>query len=153
MFELMDSNLFNVIRAKILSDKHIKYITYQLIKAVKYIHSANVIHRDLKPTNILINRESNVKINDFSLAIIDSDNEEDYKITDYSSTRWYRAPEILLNAYSYNKSVDMWSIGCILGEMLNCRTVFPGNSTLNQISLILEVTGKPNESDISNNKD
>jgi mitogen-activated protein kinase 15 len=147
IFELMETNLFNVIRAKLLTDQHIKYISYQLLKAVKYIHSANVIHRDLKPGHILINSDSKVKINDFSLAIIDSDS-EDYKMTDYASTRWYRAPEILLNAYEYNKSVDMWSIGCILGEMINGRTLFPGNSTINQIGLILELTGKPNDQDI-----
>jgi mitogen-activated protein kinase 15 len=147
IFDLMESNLFNVIRGKMLSDQHIKYIAYQLLKAVKFVHSANVIHRDLKPSHILINSDSKVKINDFSLAIIHSDS-EDYKMTDYSSTRWYRAPEILLNAYEYDKSVDMWSIGCILGEMLNGRTLFPGNSTINQIGLILEVTGKPDDTDI-----
>jgi mitogen-activated protein kinase 15 len=145
----MEANLFNTIRGNILTEQHIKYITYQILKAIKYIHSADIIHRDLKPSHILMNNDSRIKIDDFSLAIIENGTNEDYKITDYTSTRWYRAPEILLNAYSYDKSVDIWSIGCIIGEMLNGRTLFPGSCTINQIGLILELTGKPDDTDIS----
>lgn len=149
VFELMEANLFNVIRAHILTEIHIKYITYQILKALKYIHSADIMHRDLKPSHILINADSSIKIADFSLAkstsILD---EYSYKITDYMAMRWYRAPEILLSATNYDQSVDMWSIGCIIGEMINGKTLFPGSCTLNQITLILELTGRPNSEDI-----
>merc|ERR1712151_1454694 len=70
-------------------------------------------------------------------------------LTDYVATRWYRAPEILLGSTQYGKAVDMWSLGCIFGEMLIAKPVFPGNSTLNQIEKICEVVGKPTQTEIA----
>ncbi len=114
------------------------------------MHSANVIHRDVKPSNILINRDCLVKLADFSLArsiIFDENNLAN--LSDYVAARWYRAPEILLGSSKYDFSVDMWSVGCILAELYLCRPLFPGSSTLNQISRIVEITGKPTAEDLA----
>jgi mitogen-activated protein kinase 15 len=81
---------------------------------------------------------------DFGLARSVLESEVDQAIlTEYVATRWYRAPEILLGSTKYTKAVDMWSVGCILGEMINGKAIFPGTSTLNQIERVLEVIGRP----------
>lgn len=116
---------------------------------MKYIHSGELIHRDLKPSNILINSECLVKLADFGLArsLAVSDDDDPVR-TEYVATRWYRAPEILLGSTKYAKAVDMWSIGCIVGELITNRAIFPGNSTLNQIEKVLELVGKPTHEDV-----
>lgn len=140
----METDLHVVIRGKILEEVHFRYITYQILKALKYVHSAELIHRDLKPSNILLDAECNVKVADFGLARSLQENSDDPAVlTEYVATRWYRAPEILLGSQCYTKAVDMWSVGCILGEMINGKAIFPGTSTLNQIERVLEVIGKP----------
>jgi mitogen-activated protein kinase 15 len=122
---------------------------YQLLKALKFIHSAAIIHRDLKPSNILINSDSYIKVCDFGLArCLTSSSGKDVVMTDYVATRWYRAPEILLGSTKYGTRADMWSVGCIFGELLGGKPMFPGTSTLSQINKVLEVTGKPNKEDI-----
>ena len=109
------------------------------------MHSGQLIHRDLKPSNILINSNCLIKLADFGLARTVSHNEDDDSVkTEYVATRWYRAPEILLGSTKYDKAVDMWSIGCILGELILGKVVFPGKSTINQIEKILEISGQPN---------
>jgi len=148
----MESDLHAVIRANILEDIHKRYIIYQLLKAFKYMHSANVIHRDMKPSNLLLNSECLLKVADFGLArLMDAPKEDGTKtqvLTDYVATRWYRAPEILLGSNSYTKAVDLWSIGCILGELLGNKAMFPGTSTMNQIDKILDVLGSPTSDDL-----
>lgn len=150
VFEYMEADLHLVIRANILEDVHRQYIIYQLLKALKYIHSAGLIHRDLKPANILINSDVVIKVADFglarSVAFMGEDN--DYKLSEYVATRWYRAPEILLGSSKYSKAVDMWSVGCILAELLVGKPVFQGKSSLNQIEKVLELIGKPSTQDI-----
>jgi mitogen-activated protein kinase 15 len=149
IFEYVEANLSNVISSNILSEIHIKYIIFQLIKTLKYIHSADIIHRDLSTTNIMIDKNSNIKIVDISLAICQSDkSDNNFALNDFIQTRWYRAPELLLNALSYNQAVDMWSLGCILGEMIIGKILFNGNSTINQLGLIMELTGVPTKEDI-----
>ena len=149
IFELMEANLSNVIRAKILSEQHIKYVTYQILKAMKCIHSSDIMLRDLKPSNILINSDCKLKLSDFTLAKSTNISDE-YRqnITDYMSLRYYKAPEILLTANTYDQSVDMWTIGCLIGEIINGKVVFPGSGTVNQITLIIELIGKPTPEDI-----
>lgn len=149
IFEYMETDLHTVIRANILESVHKQFIMYQALKALKFIHSAGIIHRDLKPSNILINSEAYIKICDFGLArCTTSTSNKDVTMTDYVATRWYRAPEILLGSTKYTTQADMWSIGCIFGELLCGKPLFPGTSTLSQINKVLEVSGKPTKDDI-----
>ncbi|CAB3229448.1 unnamed protein product [Arctia plantaginis] len=154
-FEYMETDLHNVInRGNILKDIHKRYIMYQMLKATKYIHSGNVIHRDQKPSNVLIDSACRVKLADFGLArsvsSLYSGGEEgaDQCLTDYIATRWYRAPEILIASKNYTKGIDMWSLGCILGEMLTGKPLFPGTSTVNQVEKIMSALPRPSPEDI-----
>ncbi|XP_043394800.1 mitogen-activated protein kinase 15 isoform X6 [Chelonia mydas] len=150
VFESMDLHAV-IKKGNLLKDIHKCYILYQLLKATKFIHSGNVIHRDQKPSNILLDADCFVKLCDFGLARSLCQIHEDQGspvLTEYVATRWYRAPEILLSSHSYTKGVDMWSIGCILGEMLLGKPLFPGTSTVNQIEQILSVIPAPSQEDI-----
>lgn len=148
VFEYMETDLHAVVRANILQDIHKQYVCYQLLRALKYMHSGQVLHRDIKPSNLLLNSECQVKLADFglarSVAQLHTEGQNGSPVlTDYVATRWYRSCEILLGSGTYTYGVDMWSTGCILGEMLNGRTLFPGNSTQNQVDKIVAVTGRP----------
>ncbi|XP_072855677.2 mitogen-activated protein kinase 15 isoform X1 [Pogona vitticeps] len=153
VFESMETDLHAVIKkGNLLKDIHKCYILYQLLKATKFIHSGNVIHRDQKPSNILLDSDCFVKLCDFGLArslCQISTDEGNPTLTEYVATRWYRAPEILLASHSYTKGVDMWSIGCILGEMLLGKPLFPGTSTVNQIEQILRVVPPSSPEDVA----
>ena len=132
MCEFMDTDLHTVIRANICEEIHIQYITWQVLKALKYIHSTNIIHRDIKPSNILINQECRVKVADFGLARHLHESEHSATLlSDYVATRWYRAPEILLGSPRYDHSIDLWALGCIIAELYLGKPLFPGSSTLN----------------------
>ncbi|KFV08775.1 Mitogen-activated protein kinase 13, partial [Pterocles gutturalis] len=122
------------------SDEKIQYLVYQMLKGLKYIHSAGIIHRDLKPGNLAVNEDCQLKILDFGLA-----RHADAEMTGYVVTRWYRAPEVILNWMHYNQTVDIWSIGCIMAEMLTGKTLFKGKDYLDQLTQILKVTGHPGE--------
>jgi len=154
IFEYMETDLHAVIRANILEDIHKQYIMYQLFKSLKYMHSGELLHRDIKPSNLLLNSECQVKVADFGLARSMTDdpsaeNAGNPILTDYVATRWYRAPEILLGSTKYTFGVDMWSSGCILGELLGGKPIFPGTSTINQLDKIIAVTGRPDGADLS----
>lgn len=147
----METDLHAVIRANnILEEVHKQYVIYQILKCLKYMHSTELLHRDLKPSNILLNSECLAKVCDLGLARSIAMKEEGITpvLTEYVATRWYRAPEILLGSQKYTKGVDMWSLGCILGELLLGKPIFPGTSTLNQLDRILELTGRPIPEDI-----
>ncbi|CAL8293649.1 unnamed protein product [Merluccius merluccius] len=156
IFEHMDTDLHAVIKkGSLLKDVHKRYVMYQLLKATKYLHSGNVIHRDQKPSNILLDTDCYVKLCDFGLARSLCQIQEDAgnpTLTEYVATRWYRAPEILLGSTRYTKGIDMWSIGCILGEMLLGKALFPGTSTINQVEKILSAIAHPSPEDIQSIK-
>ncbi|XP_071964033.1 extracellular signal-regulated kinase 2-like isoform X2 [Antedon mediterranea] len=154
VFEFMDTDLHAVIKkGGILKDVHKRYIMYQLLKATKYLHSGNVIHRDKKPSNILLDSECFLKLADFGLARSITQLDDDFDqanpaLTEYVATRWYRAPEILLASKRYTKGVDMWSVGCILAELLKGKPLFPGTSTFNQIERIMSLIERPTKQDV-----
>jgi serine/threonine protein kinase len=113
-----------------------RYILWQSLKALKFMHSAELLHRDMKPANLLLNSDCLMKVADFGLARSLSESRQmdtGVALTDYVATRWYRAPELLLGSSVYGYGVDMWAMGCILGEMLHGKPIFPGTSTINQV--------------------
>ncbi|XP_021970904.1 mitogen-activated protein kinase 9 isoform X2 [Helianthus annuus] len=146
VFELMESDLHQVIRANDdLTPEHHQFFLYQLLRGLKYIHSANVYHRDLKPKNILANADCKLKICDFGLARV-SFNDAPTAIfwTDYVATRWYRAPELCGSFFSkYTPAIDIWSIGCIFAEMLMGKPLFPGKNVVHQLDLMTDLLGTP----------
>jgi serine/threonine protein kinase len=144
--DLMDTDLHQIIRSpQSLTEEHIQFFLYQLLRGLKPIHSARVLHRDLKPSNIVVNSNCDLKICDFGLAReIDDEND----MTDYVATRWYRAPELLMQWREYSAAVDVWSIGCIFAELLQRRPIFPGKNYLDQLNLIIAIVGTPNMKDI-----
>ncbi|XP_019430475.1 PREDICTED: mitogen-activated protein kinase 9-like isoform X1 [Lupinus angustifolius] len=152
VFELMESDLHQVIKANDdLTPEHYQFFLYQLLRGLKFIHTANVFHRDLKPKNILANADCKLKICDFGLARV-SFNEAPSAIfwTDYVATRWYRAPELCGSFFSkYTPGIDIWSIGCIFAEMLTGKPLFPGKNVVHQLDLMTDLLGTPPEESIS----
>jgi len=144
--ELMDTDLHHIIRSnQELSEEHSQYFLYQILRGLKYIHSANVIHRDLKPSNLLVNANCDLKICDFGLARPSSESD---MMTEYVVTRWYRAPELLLNSTDYSAAIDVWSVGCIFMELINRQPLFPGRDHMHQMRLITEVIGTPTDDEL-----
>ncbi|KAH8926799.1 Pkinase-domain-containing protein [Atractiella rhizophila] len=153
--ELMETDLHRVIRTQGLSDDHCQYFIYQALRGLKALHSAGILHRDLKPSNLLLNANCDLKICDFGLARRDVSEERKKNggkeeandqigfMTEYVATRWYRAPEIMLTFKEYTKAIDMWSVGCVLAEMIGSRPLFPGRDYHHQLTLILDVLGTP----------
>ena len=126
-------------------DEVIKSFLYQLLKGVAYCHSKLVLHRDLKPQNLLISRQGQLKIADFGLA-----RPFGVPVRSYSPevvTLWYRSPDVLLGSKYYSTSIDMWSIGCIFAEMVTGRPLASGNTSVDQFMKILKVLGNPNSTD------
>lgn len=147
--ELMDTDLLQVIRSsQNLSDEHIRYFVYQVLRALKYFHSANVLHRDLKPNNLLVNENCDLKICDFGLARMSEVPERAQMMTCYVVTRWYRPPELLLGSKKYTDAIDMWSVGCILAELVGRKALFAGKDYIHMIKLIVNVLGNPDEKDM-----
>ena len=145
VYELMDTDLHQILRSSQgLSDEHCQYFLYQILRGLKYVHTAQVLHRDLKPSNLLLNANCDLKICDFGLARTSS---ERGFMTEYVVTRWYRAPELLLSCEDYTSAIDIWSMGCILAEILGRKPLFPGKDYIHQMRLIVEVLGSPNEED------
>ncbi|GAU44066.1 hypothetical protein TSUD_368780, partial [Trifolium subterraneum] len=146
VFELMESDLHQVIKANDdLTRDHHQFFLYQMLRALKYMHSANVYHRDLKPKNILANSNCKLKICDFGLArVAFNDAPTSIFWTDYVATRWYRAPELCGSFSSkYTPAIDIWSIGCIFAEVLLGKPLFPGKSVVHQLDLITDLLGTP----------
>ncbi|CAB3405896.1 unnamed protein product [Caenorhabditis bovis] len=126
----------------ILTPAHVKFIIYQLLRALKYIHSANVIHRDLKPGNLALTVDCDLTVLDFGLAR--SLEKKDATLTQYVQTRWYRSPEVIYwNIDSYTTLADMWSVGCIAAELLTGIPLFPGEDVNMQYEMITQLCGSP----------
>lgn len=139
----MDTDMERIIQSSNdLTDHHVQYFIYQVLRGLKYIHAANVIHRDLKPSNLLLNADCDLKICDFGLA---RGVKDDVDLTKYVVTRWYRAPELLCACTDYDEKIDVWSVGCILAELLGRTPLWPGKDYINQMQLIFSIIGTPTD--------
>ena len=132
--ELLGTDLHRLLTSRPLEKQFIQSFLYQILRGLKYVHSAGVVHRDLKPSNILVNENCDLKICDFGLARI-----QDPQMTGYVSTRYYRAPEIMLTWQKYDVAVDIWSTGCIFAEMLEGRPLFPGKDRTQSFPFLREM--------------
>ncbi|XP_029325691.1 mitogen-activated protein kinase 11 isoform X3 [Mus caroli] len=139
---LMGADLNNIVKCQALSDEHVQFLVYQLLRGLKAHGLATLNARctlqDLKPSNVAVNEDCELRILDFGLA-----RQADEEMTGYVATRWYRAPEIMLNWMHYNQTVDIWSVGCIMAELLQGKALFPGNDYIDQLKRIMEVVGTP----------
>lgn len=160
IMELFDSDLHQVIQSsQVLTEPHHRHFMHQLLCGVKYLHDNHIIHRDLKPGNLLVSRNCALRITDFGLArerphgrVIGDDPSEsiDEPMTEHVITRWYRPPELMLcpdGMYTY--AVDIWSCGCIFGELVKRKALFPGKNFIDQLSRIFDVIGSPNALEVS----
>lgn len=147
--ELLDTDLHQIITSpQPLTNEHIQYFVYQILRGLKYIHSASVLHRDLKPSNLLLNGNCDLKICDFGLARgVNPDESHQGFMTEYVATRWYRAPEIMLSWKEYSNKIDVWSVGCIMAELLGRKPLFPGRDYMHQLHLIIDILGTPSMED------
>jgi len=146
VFEFLDQDLKQYMDScgpEGLSPDLVKSYLYQLLKGVAFCHSHRVLHRDLKPQNLLIDRSGQLKLADFGLARAFGIPIRMY--THEVVTLWYRAPEILLGSKHYSTPVDIWSIGCIFSEMASSQPLFPGDSEIDELFRIFRYLGTPNE--------
>ena len=145
VFEYLEFDLTGVLETPEirLSQDHVKSWSRQLLEGVHYMHKNKVIHRDLKASNLLINRHGELKIADWGLAR--SWNSEMKRLTNKVITLWYRPPELLLGMIDYSTKVDMWSVGCIVAEMFRRSSFLKGRNEAHQLELIYKVCGTPNK--------
>ena len=147
VFEYMEHDINALVESKIqFTAGQIKNIMHQILTGIAYLHSNNIIHRDIKSANILLNNRGVVKLGDFGLARTISPIVQRNKL--YSGnvvTIWYRPPELLLGMKNYDLKVDMWSIGCVFAELLMGEPIFKGNNEKEQIEQIFKICGSPNE--------
>ncbi|KAF4321480.1 hypothetical protein BBO99_00007042, partial [Phytophthora kernoviae] len=159
MMELADTDLHRLIQSSCpLTEGHIRVIMYQVLSGVKAMHDNGVLHRDLKPGNLLLNKDCELKITDFGLARmmpkkaqvgLEQEVTEGISLmTEYVVTRWYRPPELMLAPNgTYDGAVDMWSVGCILGELVSRKPLFPGTDFMDQLSRVFQVLPIPEPED------
>ncbi|NXD70068.1 ICK kinase, partial [Eolophus roseicapillus] len=146
VFEYMKENLYQLMkeRNKLFPESTVRNIMYQILQGLAFIHKHGFFHRDLKPENLLCMGPELVKIADFGLA---REIRSRPPYTDYVSTRWYRAPEVLLRSTSYSSPIDIWAVGCIMAEVYTLRPLFPGASEIDTIFKICQVLGTPKKND------
>uniref|UniRef100_UPI00358E7353 serine/threonine-protein kinase NLK isoform X2 n=1 Tax=Myxine glutinosa TaxID=7769 RepID=UPI00358E7353 len=141
--ELMQSDLHKIIVSpQPLSSDHVKVFLYQILRGLKYLHSAGILHRDIKPGNLLVNSNCVLKICDFGLARLEEPDEGRH-MTQEVVTQYYRAPEILMGSRHYGNAIDIWSVGCIFAELLGRRILFQAQSPIQQLDLITDLLGTP----------
>lgn len=152
--DLSDYDLLNVIRTRNLTDEYVRFFSYQIFRALKYLHSAGVLHRDLKPNNLLVNENCDLKVCDFGLARVTetglSTDQQDQNMTCYVVTRWYRPPELLLGNRDYTHAIDMWSVGCIIAELIGRKPLFPGKDYMEMLRMIVKSCGNPTVAEMVN---
>ena len=144
--ELMETDLAQIIKSnQELTDDHIQFFLYQILRGLKYVHSGGIYHRDLKPRNLLVNSNCDLKICDFGLARADIPalQTQQSALTDYIATRWYRAPEVILSWRKYTGAIDVWSVGCILSELIIRKPLLPATSEEEQLNMITKLLGNP----------
>ena len=154
VFEYVEQDLKKILdmaKGKGLDIKFTKNLLYQLLRGVDHIHKYKVLHRDLKPQNLLINKDNILKIADFGLARGYGIPVKNY--THEVVTLWYRPPDVLLGNKTYGTTVDMWSIGCIFAEMASGKPLFTGNSEVDQLKKIFEIMGTPTDNYASSLKE
>ncbi|XP_026570785.1 serine/threonine-protein kinase MAK isoform X1 [Pseudonaja textilis] len=146
VFEYMKENLYQLMRDrnKLFPESVIRNIMYQILQGLAFIHKHGFFHRDMKPENLLCMGPELVKIADFGLA---RELRSQPPYTDYVSTRWYRAPEVLLRSSIYSSPIDIWAVGSIMAELYTLRPLFPGTSEVDEIFKICQVLGTPKKSD------
>jgi len=146
VFEYLDQDLKKYIDEKIrLSVPTIKSFLYQLLNGIAFCHEHRVLHRDLKPQNLLINKKGELKLADFGLARsfgIPVRNKSHEVVT-----LWYRAPDVLMGSSKYSSTIDIWSAGCIFAEMASGHPLFPGRNNADQLQQIFKVLGTPTEAE------
>lgn len=146
VFEFIDRDLKKVIDATLgegLNSQTVKSYLYQLLKGLTYIHKYKILHRDLKPQNLLIANDGVLKIADFGLA-----RGYGLPVRNYTHevvTLWYRAPDVLLGSKNYSTSIDIWSVGCIFAEMASGKQLFMGKNNYDQLKKIFHIRGTPTE--------
>ncbi|CAG5122455.1 unnamed protein product, partial [Candidula unifasciata] len=141
VFEYVDKNMLELLELHQngVQFEKVRSLTYQLCKAVQWCHARNIIHRDIKPENLLISKAGVLKLCDFGFARNIAGGADDL-FTDYVATRWYRSPELLIGA-SYGKAVDIWAIGCIMGELADGQALFQGETEIDQLFVIQKMLG------------
>jgi len=147
VFEFMDHDMAGLLDSGIyMQEEHVKCYFKQLLEGLHYLHSNNILHRDIKTSNLLINNKGILKLADFGLARPISETDPG-KYTNKVITLWYRPPELLLGTEEYGAEVDMWSAGCILGELLSQdkRAILQGNTEADQLDRIFKLIGTPTE--------
>ncbi|KAL1518042.1 hypothetical protein ABEB36_001728 [Hypothenemus hampei] len=144
VFEYMQENLYQLIKDRRVPypEATVRNMLYQILQGLAFIHRHGFFHRDLKPENILCSGPDLVKIADFGL-VREIRSRPPY--TDYVSTRWYRAPEVLLHSTNYNSPIDLWAVGCIAAEIYTYRPLFPGNTETDQLYKICAIMGTPDK--------
>uniref|UniRef100_A0A6G1SCB4 Mitogen-activated protein kinase n=1 Tax=Aceria tosichella TaxID=561515 RepID=A0A6G1SCB4_9ACAR len=146
--ELMQSDLHRIIvSSQPLTSDHVKIFLYQTLRGLKYLHSAKILHRDIKPGNLLVNSNCLLKICDFGLARVEEPNRS-RNMTLEVVTQYYRAPELLMGAKHYTSSIDIWSVGCIFAELLGRRILFQARNPVQQLDLIIDLLGTPTNDDM-----
>ncbi|XP_015035718.2 cyclin-dependent kinase F-4 isoform X3 [Drosophila pseudoobscura] len=146
VFEYMKENLYQMIKDRDthLPEPELKSILFQVLTGLAFMHRHGFFHRDLKPENLLCSGPELIKIADFGLA---REIRSRPPFTDYVSTRWYRAPEVLLHSTNYGSTIDLWAMGCIMAELYTFRPLFPGSSEVDQLFKICSVLGTPEKGD------